>query len=390
MSRLRSSVGRTLLAGTHVPGRRHRAAGPPPGPGPRPRSPTSTATGPRSRGSAPGTAPTAWGRSARPGASTTASAPPTRPSPTCRPTSPRWPPTPAAAMAWAVGTWGTGTDRTTHAAVMLVLHDLMGASYPFGRLDVDRLTRRGSPGSRATRPRCCSARATIKADGLAQPHLRGRAAPHDAATPIDAHGGATVRLAVRDDAGRGAAGVVLVLDGAGAGWPEPRLTTGPDGTLTVARPADDPDPDVAGPDHRPRRSRLDAWQSSTTPAQRVARPARRRLVAQAVARTPAAPDDHHRPADHHHDHHDHHRRPPPRPPPSHPRPRPCPPRPARPPRPTRRPPPPSRDHHDDGTAPPRRRPPPPPAVTTTTVVPPATVAGRRRRRRACRAPASTP
>ncbi|MEZ5206389.1 MAG: LPXTG cell wall anchor domain-containing protein [Acidimicrobiales bacterium] len=43
-----------------------------------------------------------------------------------------------AAVSWVVAT-GELADRTGAAAIMLVLHDLMGATYPFGRLDVDAL-----------------------------------------------------------------------------------------------------------------------------------------------------------------------------------------------------------------------------------------------------------
>ena len=297
------------------------------------------------------------------------------------------------AMAWVVGTWGTGTDRATHAAVMLVLHDLMGASYPFGRLDVDRLTTAGLAGFEGHEAEVLQRARTIKADGLAHAALRGRLHLTMEATPIDAHGIATVRLAVRDDAGQGAAGVVLVLDGAGAGWPEPRLTTGKDGTLTVAAHPTSPRRRPSAP--RPSSLACTSTRGSPPPGRPSASPGRRSSASSPRrARTPSRPR---------------------RPPPSRRPPRPrttsttttvAPTTTHRPPpsrrttttrrrRPAR--PPPSRPHHHrrpdhttTSTAPHdvdhrrRLRSPPPPC-------PPGAVAGRRRaRRRACRAPGSTP
>jgi len=49
------------------------------------------------------------------------------------------------AMAWIVTSHAGTADPVDGAAVMLALHDLRGASYPFGVLDVDRL----SPGQLA-------------------------------------------------------------------------------------------------------------------------------------------------------------------------------------------------------------------------------------------------
>ena len=43
------------------------------------------------------------------------------------------------AMAWMLGRYGPPADRVTAAAITLVLHDLAGATYPGGRLDVGHL-----------------------------------------------------------------------------------------------------------------------------------------------------------------------------------------------------------------------------------------------------------
>ena len=79
-----------------------------------------------------------------------------------------------AAMAWVVGVPGRGTDRVGHAAVMLVLHDLMGAPATLlGPLDLDRLTVRRMAGFDGLEGRVLERARLLKADGLAHRHLRG-------------------------------------------------------------------------------------------------------------------------------------------------------------------------------------------------------------------------
>lgn len=117
------------------------------------------------------------------------------------------------AMAWAVGRYGFQPDRVTAAALMLVLHDLMGAAYPSGQLDVGRLTAGQLSGFEGAEQAVLDRARAVKADALAHAHLRG---PLTLRATVDtAHG--TVRpgspgvLVARltDAAGAGVAGVEL-------------------------------------------------------------------------------------------------------------------------------------------------------------------------------------
>jgi Bacterial Ig-like domain (group 1) len=78
-----------------------------------------------------------------------------------------------AAMAWAVTKYG-GTDPVGAAALMLVLHDLRAASYPFGRLDVDTLSPTQLAGFGGHEAEAIGRARAIKADALAH---AGRRAP---------------------------------------------------------------------------------------------------------------------------------------------------------------------------------------------------------------------
>ena len=92
------------------------------------------------------------------------------------------------AMAWAFGRYGPGADRATSAALMLVGHDLMGARYPYGRMDVGALTDRSIAGFGADgpavlaqarrhpgrRPRPVGPAGTVAAHRRRAPHRTGR------------------------------------------------------------------------------------------------------------------------------------------------------------------------------------------------------------------------
>src|SRR3982750_3193262 len=54
------------------------------------------------------------------------------------PTQPAAPADTLTGMAWMLGAQGTDRSAVTHAALMLALHDFMGAAYPTGRLDLDQ------------------------------------------------------------------------------------------------------------------------------------------------------------------------------------------------------------------------------------------------------------
>ncbi|HEV8115701.1 MAG TPA: hypothetical protein VGP53_05640, partial [Acidimicrobiales bacterium] len=192
-----------------------------------------------------------------------------------------------AAMAWVVGSHGQGTDRVTHAAVMLVLHDLMAAHYPYGRLDVDRLTTRGLAGFDGQEGAVLERARLLKADGLLHGHLRG---PLGISVTMTATGGGgtSVTVAVRDAGGQPVPGVAVQVDA-----PRGRLvsgggTTGGDGTWrTTARPGTLPltlEARATVP-----RLTLEAWAPTTRPAQRVALPALDRLMATATMAAPPPP-----------------------------------------------------------------------------------------------------
>lgn len=180
-----------------------------------------------------------------------------------------------AAVGWVVGRHGHGADPVAHAAGMLAVHDLMGARYPSGRLDVDRLTPARTAGFGPQAGAVLDRARQLKAEGLAHRHLRGPLAL--ALTPgepqPDGRRPVVVRLHDRLDQGVGGVAVTLT-------WPGRTqvLTTDARGTATV----------VLGPSGAPTEVRaaavvphlpVDAWAPTATPAQRVARPTRDELTA---------------------------------------------------------------------------------------------------------------
>jgi hypothetical protein len=210
-----------------------------------------------------------------------------------------------AAMAWAVTKYG-GTDPVGAAALMLVLHDLRGAAYPFGRLDVDTLTPTQMAGFGGHEAEIISRARAIKADALAHDRRRGplvlrvTLAPGGPLTadpfpmyasgrPV-ATGPVTGRatVSVTDADSRPQAGVVVQLTVTGATLDgASRLVTGADGRVRatfhsataagvrVAARATTVDPTLA------------AYAPTAVAAQRVAVP--RWTTVAAAARTVAPP-----------------------------------------------------------------------------------------------------
>jgi Prealbumin-like fold domain len=142
------------------------------------------------------------------------------------------------AMAWALGRHGTGLDpghvpdRVTAAAVMLVLHDLMGARYSSGRLDLGRLAAGQLRGFEGNEPGLLAQAEAIKADALGHAHLRGPLALN---ATVEAADGGVVK------AGRGGVLVARLTDAVGAGVAGVDLTaTATGATLTpgAAAPTD--------------------------------------------------------------------------------------------------------------------------------------------------------
>jgi hypothetical protein len=175
------------------------------------------------------------------------------------------------AVAWAIG--GAGADalesgaRPAAAAVMLAVHDLMGAVYPSGPLDVDQLLPRALAGFEGDGADVLAMARAIKADALAHQSVR---APYDLTITVGA-GEITVRLQDATGAAVGGAEVDVTADGAVLA--ERRARTGADGTATIGFTAGGGvigfDASAALPDPV-----LHAYASTSTPAQRVAVPAR--------------------------------------------------------------------------------------------------------------------
>lgn len=180
------------------------------------------------------------------------------------------------AVAWAVGRHGVGADRVTAAALMLVLHDLMGAVYPSGPLSVDRLTEADLMGFDGAAAEVLDRARRIKADAVSRAGLVG---PLSMTVTAEGEGASvagrpgTLRATVLDAGGLPLAGVVVhpVVEGAELQGDVDRAT-GEDGSVSwpfVAGPGENRFAliaDVPG-------AELVALRPTTGAAQRVARPA---------------------------------------------------------------------------------------------------------------------
>ena len=119
-----------------------------------------------------------------------------------------------AAVSWVVAT-GELADRTGAAAIMLVLHDLMGATYPFGRLDVDALGPANLGGFGGAEAAVLDRARALKRWGLAHADLRG---PYHIDLDADAVApgvAGEVQGALVDRDGRPIGGVVVALAASG-------------------------------------------------------------------------------------------------------------------------------------------------------------------------------
>ncbi len=182
------------------------------------------------------------------------------------------------AMAWALGRHGFQPDRVTAAALTLVLHDLMGAAYPSGRLDVGRLGAGELTGFEGNEEAVLARARAVKADALAHAHLRG---PLTLSARIDTSNGpvrrgrpAVLVARLSDAAGAGVAGVELGVKATGAKR-SPAADKATDGNgeqrfgFLVASGDNGFDVTGVAPDLQ-----LQALAPSARRAQRVARPAR--------------------------------------------------------------------------------------------------------------------
>lgn len=183
------------------------------------------------------------------------------------------------AMAWALGRHGNAPDRVTAAALTLVLHDLMGAPYPSGPLDLGRLGPAQLSGFDGRESDVLARARAIKADATAHSGLRG---PLTLRATVSGVGGGSLRP------GRDGVLVARLTDAVGAGVPGVELAATATGATLVPDPASATDgsgeqrfPFVAGVGQNRFRVSgvvpdlaLQAFAPSTRRAQRVARPGR--------------------------------------------------------------------------------------------------------------------
>lgn len=113
------------------------------------------------------------------------------------------------AIAWAVGRYGPGADRVSAAALMLVLHDLMGATYPSGRLDVDRLESDRLSGFEGSEADVVARARAIKSQAVAHADLVGPLSLTVDVDEVAATRRGTLRGVVVDGSGRPISGVAV-------------------------------------------------------------------------------------------------------------------------------------------------------------------------------------
>lgn len=146
------------------------------------------------------------------------------------------PPSVRSALAWVFGRYGADPDRPTAAALMLVAHDLMGAQYPFGELDVDRLGVANLAGFGGDEAAVLARARQLKAEAIDHAHLAGRwAIEATADAPAPGQPGTLVVSLTAGGAPAAGIGLVATATGAtltgGAGVVE--LRTGADGRTSL-------------------------------------------------------------------------------------------------------------------------------------------------------------
>jgi hypothetical protein len=178
-----------------------------------------------------------------------------------------------AAMSWAA-TVNEPSDPVTAAATMLVLHDFRHAVYPFGVLDVDRLTEANLGGFGGREGEVLAKARSIKADALAHAHYRAPFSLRVEATPKRPGEHGTLTAVLADADGTPVPGMVVSVAATGAQLAGPASQPSDEAGATsfdfVAAPGPN---DFVGwsvvPDPRPR-----VFGSSTVRAQRIIQQAR--------------------------------------------------------------------------------------------------------------------
>ncbi len=138
------------------------------------------------------------------------------------------------AMAWILGRYGTSPPPMDAAAIMLVLHHLNGAVYPYGRLDVDRLTRAQLAGFGGAEGAVLQRARSMLAEGRAHAALRGPLALAISMPSRVTEGSAvTASVTLHDRVGHGVGGITVHVHVEGGTSSTSTGTTGPDGSLQV-------------------------------------------------------------------------------------------------------------------------------------------------------------
>ncbi|HUW03448.1 MAG TPA: prealbumin-like fold domain-containing protein [Acidimicrobiales bacterium] len=156
-----------------------------------------------------------------------------------RPTEPPLSGTTRTAIAWLAGRNGFDTDAVDAAAMMLALHDLMGATYPSGRLDVDRLTAPRLVGFGGAEAAVLERARELKADAIAHSSVVG-----PLILGLDTDAGApgtpgTLRARVTDSNGAGVSGILVWTTSQTAHLETAVVETGPDGVALIGFVAPD-------------------------------------------------------------------------------------------------------------------------------------------------------
>lgn len=185
------------------------------------------------------------------------------------------------AMAWALGAHGGTTDQVEAAALMLVLHDLMGARYPNGTLAVDALRLADLAGFDGREGDVLARARAIRTEAIARSHLQGPLVLTATAPPVEPGASGTLTVAVRDAAGAPVARIDVAVAVTGAVLLQtPVAATGTDGTAVLTFEAVEGDNTFSASADVPSLT-LDSFAPTRRPAQRIGRPSLQALDATA-------------------------------------------------------------------------------------------------------------
>ncbi|MEO7555667.1 MAG: Ig-like domain-containing protein [Acidimicrobiales bacterium] len=185
-------------------------------------------------------------------------------------------PSTRAAVAWVLGAFGDDPDPVRSAAVMLVLHDLMGAVYPQGQIDVDVLAPEQLAGFDGWETYVLDQARAMKTEGRAHGGLVGPLRLAIDPPPVRLDEPAEVVVRVGDATGQPVAGVAVQLFASGGSLGAATAVTATDGAARVGFVAAE-GPNAIGAAADLPDPVLHAFASTSTPAQRAAVPAHAHL-----------------------------------------------------------------------------------------------------------------